>query len=177
VVALVLVGQGIFLVRALSSEGAEYTAPAPTHGTLAQRINAVLSAALGPSDRGVRRYRLTSIIADTAHPALRDVGITWAINDDVAAGSIGNGAQQDVYTVLRDLYTASLPLALVRLTGTYPMRQGDPVQEMVVMRLSMDWRTAQTIGQVGWDTMDPETVWPLVTRQLVAPAMQPITGG
>jgi hypothetical protein len=117
------------------------------------------------------------IQADRGQPSLRDVAVTWAINNDVAAGSIGNGAEQDVYTIMRDLYTASLPLGAVRLFGTYPMRVRGRTQETVVMRLSMDRSTADTIGEVGWDTVDPQTLWPLVTRTWVAPGLQPIAGG
>lgn len=177
VVALVLVGQGMFLVRALGSERLDYGSSIPTHGPLMQRMNDILAAALGPSDRSVRRFWITSISAESGHPSLRTVRITWAINNDLTAGSIGNGAQQDVYTVLRDLYTASLPLGRVWLTGTFPIRMGGRTQESVVMRLSMDRATADTIGRVGWDTMDPQTVWPLVTRNFVAPELRPITGG
>lgn len=177
VVALVLVGQGIFLVRALGSERLDYGSSIPMHGTLTQRVSRILAAALGPSDRGVRRFRITSVSTEPGHPSLRAVRITWAINNDLAAGSIGNGAQQDVYTVLRDLYTAYLPLGQVWLTGTFPMRTRRRTQESVVMRLSMDRSTADTIGRVGWDTMDPQTVWPLVTRNYVAPELQPIAGG
>lgn len=169
VFTLVLVGQGIFLSRSL---GGGTEPAAPPSGSLSHRLHVILARALGPSDRGVQRFRILRIAS--VHTNQKAVDITWAINDDLSGGTIGNGAEAEVYTMLRDLYSANLPIALVRLDGTYPLAAGK--RDAIVMRLSMDRRTAALIDKVGWDTLDPQTLWPLVQRTYVNPALQPQEG-
>jgi hypothetical protein len=43
------------------------------------------------------------------------------------------------------------------------------------MRLSMNRRIANLIGNVGWDNFDPQTLWPLVQRLYINPNLQPQT--
>lgn len=179
VVALVLIGQLIFLARIISSgslTSSSTTVQVPKTGSLAHRLDAVLANALGPSDRGVRRFAITAV-----HPAgghFSAVSMTWAINSDISAGTIGNGAQADVYLMLRDIYTSGLPVASVRLAGTYPLsnRRGK-AQETVVMRLAMTRKEAATAAEGGWENLDAQTLWPLVDRIYVNPQVQPLPSG
>jgi hypothetical protein len=78
----------------------------------------------------------------------------------------------DAYSILRSLFTSGLPIGTVQLTGTYPNRQSN--HDVTVMRLSMSRTVARTITQAGWDTMDPQTVWPLLARHYVAQGFQPL---
>jgi hypothetical protein len=176
VVALVLIGQGIFLVTMVKTgvQSDPSGVAVPSSGSLQHRLTAVVAAALGESDRGVRRFTITAIHSDSRNPSLRDVDITCTINDDIAAGSVGNGAQTDAYAVFRNVYSAHLPVALVRLRGTYPVTGQS--REVVVMRLAMDRTVATAIAKEGWNNADAETVWPLIERQYIAPDFQPIAG-
>lgn len=175
-VALILVGQVMFLTQAVQSgawSGKAQTVP--DSGPLSHRLDAVLQNALGPSDRGVQCFHIGRIQFD-ASGRMASVSVTWAINHDSLAGTVGDGASADVYLLLRDIYTSGLPIDSVHLTGTYPNRdrQGR-VLEATVMRLAMDRGTTNTIGGVGWDTLDAQEVWPLVRRMYVNPQFQPQT--
>lgn len=172
VFALILVGQGIFLVNSLKG-GAIFpgtTSAVPRSGSMRHRLDVTLSRVLGPSDRGRQRFQILHI---NSLPHSRDttVVITWAINRDLSGGTVGNGAQAEVYSMLRAIYSSHLPIGLVRLDGTYRLRSAGADQ--VVMRLSMDRRTARLVKNMGWDTVDPQTLWPLVRRLYVNPYLQP----
>jgi hypothetical protein len=177
-VALILIGQVIFLVNAQRAgllNGSGGVVIAPRTGSLSHRLDVILNTVLGPSDRGVRRFRIDRIRSDAVHPRLRDIHLTFAINSDLSAGTVGNGAATDVYAMLRAIYTARLPIARVDLTGTYPLpdRSGR-TRETTVMRLSMDRTTAEVVARTGWDSLDAETLWPLVTRSYVNREFQPV---
>jgi hypothetical protein len=177
VVALVLVGQVIFLVSAARS-GLSLAGDAPSlpqTGSLPHRLAPILSAVLGPSDRGIRRFRITGAYPGSSNRRLEVVSITWAINNDLSAGTVGNGAQVDVYAMLRAIYSSHLPIGLVKLTGTYPIpdRRGRP-HETVVMRLAMDRSAANAVEETGWDNLDAQGLWPLVRRLYVHPDLQPV---
>src|SRR5581483_4200337 len=75
VFGLILIGQGMALVNAYRS-GATASIPIPHSGTLRHRMTVALSAALGPSDRGVRRFRIDSIVPAASDPARKDVTVT-----------------------------------------------------------------------------------------------------
>lgn len=138
--------------------------------TLAGRIEARVAEALGRSDRGVRRFRLTALRADPRHKGLYALSLTWAINGDLSLGSISASAQLDVYLVLRALYTAPLPLSTVRLTGTFGDRdkQGHVVEAPVVV-VGMDRAVARAVD---WQNMDATEVWPLVHRYVERPGFE-----
>lgn len=135
--------------------------------TLAGRIEAQVAGALGRSDRGVRRFRLTALRADPRHAGLYTVSLTWAINGDLSLGSISASAQLDVYLVMRALYTAPLPLSTVRLTGTFGDRdkRGRAVEAPVLV-VGMDRAVARVVD---WQNMDATEVWPLVHRYFERP--------
>lgn len=177
-VAVILAGQIIFLVRTVRSGawmGGVNAAPVPTKGPLSHRLDVALANALGSSDRGVRRFSIAGIHEDASNPRLSSVSVRWAINDDLSAGTLGNGAAADVYLMLRDIFTAHLPIALVRLDGTYPVRNGrGHARETVVMRLAMRRSVATMAGNMGWDSLDSQTLWPLVDRISVNPQFQPL---
>jgi hypothetical protein len=181
VVTLVIIGQVIFLARALGSgvwNASDSSALVPTHGTLTHRLQVALGAALGGGDRGVRRFEVVRIAPSGSQSKLSTVNVRWAINDDISAGTVGNGAQDDVYAAFRDVFSAGLPLASVRLDGTYPMsdRHGS-TRETVVIRVAMSRSTAATIGRIGWENLDPQTAWPLIDRLYVNPQFQPLPQG
>jgi hypothetical protein len=171
VFALVLVGQGLFVAEAIRG-GTAASAPPRTTGPASHRLEVALLRALGPSDRGVPRLRLR-IVPLPRHRGER-VDIEWAINSDLAGGTVGNGAAAEVYTMLRIIYSSHLPVSAVNLTGTYPV--GARGRDSVVMRLAMGRKTASLVGSIGWDNVDPLTLWPLVERDYVAPSLQPQSG-
>lgn len=178
VVTLVIIGQGIFLARALGSgvwNASDSSALVPAHGTLAHRLHVALGSALGSSDRGVRRFEVVRVSPSGSQSKLSTATVRWAINDDISTGTVGNGAQADVYAVFRDVFTAGLPLASVRLDGTYPLSDGHGVaRETVVMRVSMSRSTATSIGKIGWENLDPQSAWPLVDRLYVNSQFEPL---
>lgn len=173
VFALAIIGQIIFLTRSIGS-GALTSGSAvvkvPRTGSLVHRLDVVLANALGTSDRGVKRFRVAAVQPAAHHRAA--VSITWAINSDISSGTVGNGAQQDAYVMLRDLYTSGLPIASARMSGTYPL--GSHNRETVVMRLAMTRQEAATAAQAGWDNLDAESFWPLIDRIYVNPQFQPL---
>jgi len=179
VVTLILTGQAIYLARAvqtgLYSNGGGGI-QVPHHGSLEIRLSAVIGGALGPSDRGVRRFRVTSVRVDPNDSRRYVAAVRWAIDNDVTAGTVGNGAEVDVYAALHAIYTSGLPVSAVRLTGTYPMERRGKTRETVVMRLEMDQAAARLVQQTGWDALDAQTLWPLLHRQYVDPALQPLSG-
>lgn len=138
--------------------------------TLAGHIESRVAAALGPSDRGVRRFRLTALHADARQRGLYALNLTWAINGDLSLGSISAGAQLDVYLVMRALYTAALPISTVRLTGTFGDRDkhGRTV-EVPVLIVGMDRAVARAVD---WQNMDATEVWPLVHRYVERPGFE-----
>ncbi len=172
VIILVLAGQAMFLFE--SFQATQGTGPSTIHGhTFAARLDEMLRSALGPSDRNVRRFHVTAIQPDPTQKGRKRVIVTWSINNDILSGTIGNGAQFDAYAVFRAVYTSGLPVSRLTLIGTYPMRAGTRVGESVVMRLAMDRQTARTIAKVGWDSLDAQSVWPLIERRYVAPELAP----
>jgi hypothetical protein len=175
-VLLVLLGQGIFLVRTIGDSPGQTAPSVALKGTLLQRLEAIASSALGDSDRKAHRFAIRDLKPESSHSGYKAVTVQWAINNDVMAGSVGNGAQVDAYAVFRGIFTAHLPIDKVTLLGTYPVTSNRSA-ETIVMRLWMDRRTAQTIGPYGWNNVDPESLWALVHRQYVAPDFQPISGG
>jgi hypothetical protein len=178
VVTLILTGQAIYLARAVQTglySGISSGTQAPHHGSLESRLSAVIGDALGPSDRSVRRFRVTSVRVEPNDSRRYIAAVRWAIDNDLTAGTVGNGAEVDVYAALRAIFTSDLPVSAVRLTGTYPMERRGKTRETVVMRLEMDQAAARLVQQTGWDELDPQTLWPLLHRQYVDPALQPLS--
>ncbi len=179
VVGVVLTGQVMFVVGAFQSggmaNGGGASPPLPTSGTLTHRLNVILAEVLGSSDRGVARFRILHV-QSVPGSNVKSISLTWAINNDLSGGTIGNGAQMDVYAILRGIYSTYLPITQVHMDGTYPLPGSDGrARERVGMRLSMDRRVATMIGKVGWDSLDAQSVWPLVHREFVDPNLQPQT--
>ncbi len=160
---LIASGQIIAVVQSVQSDRA--AVPIPRHGPLSRRVSAVLADALGPSDRGARRYHIDAL----THRSGTRLRVTWAINNDVSAGTVGDGAAADVYNILHDLGAANLPLASVQLIGTYPVGG----HETVVMRLQATGHLLHLLSAVGSDGLDPLSTWPLVRHEYVNPAVAP----
>lgn len=160
---LAVTGQVIGLVQSVSSD--RQAAPVPAHGSLRQRVSVLVADSLGPSDRGVRRYRVDSLTRG------HDLTLTWSINNDVSNGTVGDGAAADVYGVLYNLAT-HVALADVRLVGTYPVRG----REHVVMRLEAGRHVLYLLRSIGSDGLDPQSLWPLLLRRYVNPALAPTAG-
>jgi hypothetical protein len=175
VACLTVLGQALYFLHAATSGSLTNSAIIPKHGSFLYRLDAAVGGALGTSDRQVRRFRISSIQTSLASPHLKDVHVTWALNKGLSSGTVGNGGMLDAYSVLRSIYNSRLPVANVQLIGTYPLkaRRSHP-EETTVMRLSMSRQVALLIARAGWDTMDPQTVWPLLSRHYVAPDFQPL---
>lgn len=135
--------------------------------SLMGRVSALVASALGPSDRGVRRFQITSLPLAPGSHGQHSVSLSWAINGDLSLGSVSAGAQLEVFLVLRTLYTAHLPVTMVRMTGTFGQqdRRGRDV-EVPVMIVGLNAATARLID---WQNMDASTVWPLLHRYMVRP--------
>src|SRR5579875_3644383 len=161
VFALIFLGQGIALYRAAES-GATAPLPIPRTGSLQHRMSVALRSALGPSDRHVARFHIDSIRTAPGTSGRKIVTVTWAINNDLTWGTLGNGAQVDAYIILRALYDSGFPVARVNLTGTYTTHTH---HESVVMRLAMPRRVDRLLKQAGgWNEYDAGSVWPLIHR-------------
>jgi hypothetical protein len=172
IATLTVLGQVFFLWHAAGTGTLTSASVVSHHGTFAHRVETAVSGALGASDRHVRRFRVTSIETSPSTPRLKAVRITWALNRAPSAGTVGNGGMLDAYSIARSLYTAGLPIGTVQLAGTYS--EGQSKSEKTVMRLSMTRKVGRIISQAGWDTMDPQTVWPLFARQYVARGFEPL---
>lgn len=164
VTALIVIGQLVAVFGAFRSDSG--AVPIPSHGSVSRRLDAVLIDALGPSDRGVRRFRLAPPVH---HGNSYSVSIIWSLNNDVAEGTVGNGGAADVYNMLHDLAVSGIPISSVRLTGTYPVAG----QERVVMQLAAGRKLLALLKSVGSDGLDPQSAWPLVDRMYVYPPVQP----
>jgi hypothetical protein len=138
--------------------------------TVIGKLDRALTNALGSSDRGVRRFRIMRLTPDPRMPRHRDITVRWAVNNDLSGGTLGNGAQADVYLMLSNLYRSGIPLNRIDLLGTYPETGA---AERTIMRVWMDWRTASYLTKNGWGTVDAQIVWPLVHRDYVSPNFQP----
>lgn len=169
VAAALLAEQAVFFLGGGGHTSHRAAAPAPAT-TFSARVAAIVAAALGPSDRGVRRFRLTAVSNDPRERGQRAISLTWAINGDLSLGSVSAGAQADVYLMLRGLYTSNLPISTVRLTGTFGQRGahgGDA--EVPVLVVGMARSTARLID---WQNMDASMVWPLVHRYIERPGFE-----
>jgi hypothetical protein len=160
--ALLLLGEQLVFLR--DSGSGPSTAGTIARGkqphTTLQRIGVLVSDALGPSDRGVRRYRIISIKPDPRNRGRSLVHIEWAINGDLSLGSVSAWSQVEVYLMLRALYTAKMPLSYIQLTGTFGDRGPNGAhREVRVLDLGLDARTASLMD---WATLDAVTVWPLL---------------
>ncbi|GAC1442806.1 MAG: hypothetical protein NVSMB52_00450 [Chloroflexota bacterium] len=179
IVALVLIGQIVFLVRGATSGNlitAGSTQSIPRTGTLSHRLDSVLTNALGAGDRGVQRFHVVRVTPLIGATHMSNVTVTWAINNNISAGTLGNGAQSDAYAVLRDIYTSGLHIGAVSLSGTYPMSgTRGRTRESVVMRLAMSRSRAEMVRKIGWDSFDAQTLWPLVDRLYIHPQFQPLS--
>jgi hypothetical protein len=138
--------------------------------TMMGKLDRALTNALGSSDRGVRRFRVLNVTPTPTKPRYHDVTVRWAINNDLSGGTLGNGAQADVFLMLSNLYTSGVRLDRINLVGTYPETGKS---ERTVMNVWMNWRTASVLARNGWGTLDAEIVWPLVHRAYVSPNFQP----
>lgn len=138
--------------------------------TLLGQVSALVAQTLGPSDRGVRRFWVTSIARAPGQPGLSAVSLTWAVNGDLSIGSVSAGAQLELYLVLRTLYSAHLPIGAVTMTGTFGQRTaaGQSV-EVPVLRVGLDRSIARLIN---WDAVDATTLWPLLRRPMVRPGFE-----
>ena len=161
--SLIVIGQLVAVIRGVS--GDRSAAAIPRHGPLRQRISAIVADSLGPSDRGVRRYRI-----DSLSPG-RVLTVTWSINNDVSNGTVGDGAAADVYGMLYNLAT-HVSLKNVHLTGTYPLGG----REQTVMRLDANQHILHLLHSVGTEGLDPQSLWPLLRRDHVNPALAPSSG-
>lgn len=158
-----MTGQVLAFVRSVSSDRA--AVPVPTHASLRQRVSVLVADSLGPSDRGVPRFHIDSLISR------RTLSLTWSINNDISNGTVGDGAAADVYGILYNLAT-HVSLTRVRLNGTYRLDS----REQVVMRVAAGQPVLHLLRSVGTDGLDPRTLWPLLQRSYVNPAVAPSTG-
>ncbi len=157
--------QALFALNSTASAGTHSKPPT----TLRGKVHAALVNALGPSDRGVRRFQLLSIQTDSANRG-KVVTVRWSINNDLSTGSIPNGAQADAYLIFADLFQVRAPIRRVNLIGTYPHGTS---HDTPVMRLWLDRKTAYQVGSYGWGTIDAQTLWPLIHRTYIAPDFEP----
>jgi hypothetical protein len=106
----------------------------------------------------VRRFAILSMDSGPGPGSHYRIKVEWALNNGISSGSVGNGAQDDVYAALRALFTAHLSLASVTLVGTYPAghREG-------CYAAYDGFRTAHAIGRVGWDAVGPKQSGPSCT--------------
>lgn len=170
--AIGLVGEQVVL--ALNNTGSAGRTNLHPSRTVSGQLDALIRGALGPSDRGVRRFRVERLTPAPGHPGYRAVTVIWTINNDLSAGTIGNGAQVDVYTLFSSLFESHLRLWRVSLIGTYPVTGRDGrVRERPVIRVSLDAPTARAIAAGGWSNLDALSLWPLVHREYVNPDFQP----
>jgi hypothetical protein len=175
IAAAVVIEQVVFTIADMSS--AHHTsqpARVAQPRTLRGKLNLALYQALGGSDRGVRRFRVLSIGSGRTANRYKTVTVRWSINNDLSAGTLGDAAEADVYLILSHIFSLHEPIGRVNLVGTYPMdtHRG----EQPVVRVWMDRKTANVIGQGGWGTVDAQTVWPLVHRVYVNPDFVPVDG-
>lgn len=159
---LIVTGQIVALVNSASGDRSAVTVP--PHASVRVRIAALLSDALGPSDRGVPRYHIESL-----QPG-RSLTVTWAINNDVSNGTVGDGAQTDAYDMVYNLAT-HVSLRQVTLIGTYPLGG----HEAVVMRLRAGTTALHALQSIGSDGLDPQSFWPLLQHIEVNPSVAPAT--
>jgi hypothetical protein len=169
VIALgLLVEQVVFAIADAGSHQKTHSPYFPP--TMVGKLDRALTNALGSSDRRVRRFRILRLTLAPGMPRYRNITVRWAINNDLSGGTLGNGAQADVYLMLSDLYTSGVRLNRVDLQGTYPETG---TSERTVMRVWMDRRTASYLTKNGWGTVDAVIVWPLVHRDYVSSSFQP----
>ena len=167
VAAALIAEQAVFFLGG-SGGHKSHSAAAPSPATtFSAQAAAIVGAALGPSDRGVLRFRLTAVGRDPHDRGRRMVSLTWAINGDLSLGSVSAGAQADVFLLLRGLYSSRLPISMVRLTGTFGRRgvHGDDV-EVPVLIVGLNRATARLID---WQNMDAGMVWPLLHHFMERP--------
>ena len=178
----ILLGLGLLIEQIVFFHGGTNSSPTPSSaaattaaipgkpGTVYYRVATVVNQVLGPSDRGVTRFRIDSLVPDPAHPGQRILSLTWAVNGDLTMGSVSAGAQVETFLVLHKLYTSHLPLSDVRLTGTFGNhdRAGRAV-EVPVLKLEL---AARTIPVLDWGSLDDTTLWPLIHRIYIRPGFE-----
>jgi len=79
------------------------------------------------------------------------VAIRFCIDADSSESLVIHGAEVDVYDVARALYQSRVPIAHVKMAGTFPLE--DPygfVRETEVLKLSLSSATAQ---EINWNTI------------------------
>lgn len=79
------------------------------------------------------------------------VAIRFNIDADSSESLARHSAQADVYSVARVLYQSRIPIAHIKMTGTFPLE--DPygfVMETEVLKLSLSSATAQ---EINWNTV------------------------
>lgn len=135
--------------------------------TLSGHINAILYDVMGNSDRGIQRFHIDSLTPDPHFPGLKDLTVHWAINFDLSAGSVGRGAQMDVYYSLERLYQAHVPLATIRMIGTFANKNAKGQYfEQRVLDVSL---TKPVADLIVWNTIDDQTLWPILHHAYTMP--------
>lgn len=79
------------------------------------------------------------------------VAVRFCIDADSSGSLVRHNAQVDVYNVARALYQSGIPIAHIKMTGTFPLE--DPygfVMETEVLKLSLSSATAQ---EINWNTI------------------------
>lgn len=169
-VALLLLGEQVMFLLDGGARNAHAPAVRAHPTSLSGRIEAQVAAALGTSDRGVRRFRLVALRPDARHAGLYTVNLTWAINGDLSLGSVSAGAQAEVFLMMRNLFTAHLPISFVRMTGTFGQqdKHGHDV-EVPVLAVGMARSVAQVVD---WQDLDATQVWPLLHLYMERPGFE-----
>jgi hypothetical protein len=171
-VILFLVAEQIIFFR----DSATVTSPitngskATTDVTLVARVDTAVNEALGPSDRHARRFAVQSLTPDEHKQGQSILHLRWAINGNLALGSVSAWAQFEAYSLMEGLFTSGLPLSSVDLTGTFGDHDANGhAVEVKVLQVSLDSATAALLD---WGNLDANSVWPLLHRVYVRPGFE-----
>lgn len=146
---------------------------------LYQRVSLLVTRTLGSSYPDIKKKRLVSlqlvtVPAATSSPnvpeteaTFHSVWIVFRLNDH----PLGRGwrlreAKADIFQTFKALYTSTLPVYDVHLTGIFPVRVGKSVRDRTAVVVDMTHRTAAAIPWAKWGREHEGRVWTLTKHQI-----------
>ena len=135
-------------------------APPTETPTAEEQVAGIVRTALGDGNRDLERVQEVDVSGDGW------VEVAWAINDNLTAGMLRDGAKLDVYGVARALCQAGHCAGLT-MHGTFSMQdQYGDVEEDVVVRVVL---RPETLEKINWDGFSFQNVYAVADAADVHP--------
>lgn len=182
---------GVFvtlIATGVVGNGSDSAAPVPTVAPpkavsdpqLYQQVKKIVVNKLGPSQSDPRQARFISLELLPQTPAglppilpqdaadLHTVSVQFHLYDNPLGRSWRlRSAEADVFAIMKALYTSSLPIADVRLSGIFPMTSERKTKDQIALIAFLNRDRADKIPWKRWTRRQEITLWNALTYHWV----------